>query len=211
MRGTEDEGLPLRPLLPGIAFAGHPSPQGGGDASPHPSARFSGGASSGPSPCGERVVARVPGEGEFPDASVPKRPHEPLRRTARPPRADAVAQRQAQAARRLFPRGGGSRSRAGAGRDHRRPVDRRGEAGDAARADRRAHGPGAVRLFLRLCRRPCRDRVAGLAGAGRAAALEPSDDARRRGREAAAAPAAPTARRCSPACSTASASRPASP
>ena len=29
----------------------------------------------------------------------------------------------------------------------------------------RAHGPGAVRLFLRLCRRPRRDGVAGLARA----------------------------------------------
>ena len=34
---------------------------------------------------------------------------------------------------------------------------------------------GAVRLFLRLCRRPCRNRVAGLARAGRAAAPQPSD------------------------------------
>ena len=48
--------------------------------------------------------------------------------------------------------------------DHRRSRHRRGEAGHAARAGRRAHGSGAVRLFLRLCRRSRRDRFAGLAG-----------------------------------------------
>ena len=48
-------------------------------------------------------------------------------------------------------------------------VDRQRQAGDAARPRRRAHGRGAVRLFLRLCRRPRRDDRAGLAGAARRA------------------------------------------
>ena len=50
--------------------------------------------------------------------------HEPLRRTPRPPRPDAVAQRQADAARRLFPRVE-TPTAASARRHHRRPVDRR--------------------------------------------------------------------------------------
>ena len=77
-------------------------------------------------------------------------------------------QRQAPAARRLFSRRARSRPRLCARRAHRRSVDRQRQAGDAARPRRRAHGRGAVRLFLRLCRRPGRDDRAGLAGAARA-------------------------------------------
>ena len=134
-----------------------------------------------------------------------------LRRAARPPGADAVAQRQAEAADRLFPRRRRIPTAAGAGGHHRRPVDRRGQAGDAARAGRRAHGPGAVRLFLRLCRRPRRDGVAGLAGAGAAACSRPSRRRSARSSASCRRRAAPTGRRCWPACSTAPASRRASP
>ena len=59
----------------------------------------------------------------------------------------------------------------------------------------RAHGPGAVRLFLRLCRRSRRDGRAGLAGAAAAPDAEPRADAWRGGRRACRPPAARTARR----------------
>ncbi len=58
------------------------------------------------------------------DAARPARTrkHEPLRRTARPPRLRARPQQQAAAAHRLFSRDRGPRSRLRAGRAHRRAV-----------------------------------------------------------------------------------------
>ena len=100
----------------------------------------------------------------------------------------------------------GSRPRAGAGGHHRRSRRSPRQAGDAARAGRRAHGPGAVRLFLRLCRRSRRDRVAGLAGAAEHGCGQPRADARRGRREAAVGEPLRRAARAGAACSTAPAS-----
>ena len=89
-----------------------------------------------------------------------------LRRPARPPGADAVAQRQAEAASpTISATRRRSRPRAGAGRAHRRPRHRRRSSRPccatlvAERID-----PVLFALFLRLCRRPRRDRLADLAG-----------------------------------------------
>ena len=109
-----------------------------------------------------------------------------LRRTPRPPGADARAQRQADAARRLFPRRRGPRPRAGAGRASPAISSIAAVKPAMLRAlDRRAHGPGAVRLFLRLCRRSRRNRLAGLARSAGARAPNHRADARRGRRNAA--------------------------
>ena len=73
-------------------------------------------------------------------------------------------QRQAAAADGLFPHHAGSGARLGAGRDGRRHWRFANAKPGLIRAlDRRAHGSGAVRPLLRLCRRPRRDRGAALA------------------------------------------------
>ena len=93
--------------------------------------------------------------------------HARLRRPARPARADAPAHHQAAADDGLFPRHARPRPGLCAGGADRRPRHRQRQAGDAARAGGGAGGRGALRLFLRLCRRPRRDDLADLAGGGR--------------------------------------------
>ena len=88
-------------------------------------------------------------EEESTKRSAAARPrHEPLRRTARPPRLRARPQQQAAADHGLFSRHARSRPRLRAGGADRRAVVQARQARADPRPDRGAHRPGAVRAVV---------------------------------------------------------------
>ena len=91
------------------------------------------------------------------EGNATARRNEPLRRIARPPHLRAGAQRQAPSDDGLFSLDVRSRARLGAGGTDRRAHLSARQARIDPQPHRRTHRPGAVRAFLRLCRRSFRD------------------------------------------------------